>query len=339
VNAGRLNPKNGTWKTKAQFAAESEPSRIPDFSDGEDDENDENAGVIARLQQEFDDGLDDSWAGPEESTEPLERNHHGNEDASMIDTTPPRTDETSTSKANKGAAKTVQQDELPAKTRGRPPKSQRGDIDGDADTRPTKKRITAKVAQAAREPLDPELDRVVDNYANRTGPLKGRSLYILKRENPEDTSATHTRSGRVSVRPLAYWRNERCVFGDGEVEEGHRYPLSTIKEVIRTEEQEPEKKKSKRGRKPKSKKSGNDSTDEEDEEADLWEQEGGVLHGYVQMWDSKTQTPSKEEEVLGKNAKPAVVIHMLTCDRRCICSFWHRNSRGQRLIVPVRKTS
>ncbi|KAJ6001793.1 hypothetical protein N7522_007020 [Penicillium canescens] len=301
VNAGRLNQKKDTWKTKAQLAAESEPSVLPDFSDGEgdeNDENDENVGTIARLQQDLGNSLD-SRAGAEEFTDPLEQNQNGHDDASMVDNTPPRTDETTTSKANKSAAKTAKADKPPAKPRGRPPKSQRRDIDGDADTRPTKKRMTAKVAQAAREPLEPELDRVVDNYANRTGPLKGRSLYILKRENPEDISATHTRSGRVSVRPLAYWRNERCVFGDGEVAEGHRYPLSTIKEVIRTEEQEPErKKKSKRGRKSKSKKPRNDSSDEEDGDADLWEQEGGVLHGYVQTWDSKTQTSSKEEEVL-----------------------------------------
>jgi centromere protein C len=324
VNAGRLNQKNGTWKTKAQLAAESEPSVLPDFSDGEGDENDENAGAVARLHQEFGNSLDDPRAGAEEFTDPLEQNTNEHDDASMVDTTPPRTDEATTSKANKGAAKPAKADKPPAKPRGRPPKSPRRDIDGDADTRPTKKRMTAKVAQAAREPLEPELDRMVDNYAERTGPLKGRSLYILKRENPEDTSATHTRSGRVSVRPLAYWRNERCVFGDGEVAEGHRYPLSTIKEVIRTEEQEPEKKKkSKRGRKSKSKKPRNDSSDEEDGDADLWEQEGGVLHGYVQTWDSKTQTGSGEEEVLGKNANSAAVVHSLTHDRRCICSFWH----------------
>ncbi|OQD80566.1 hypothetical protein PENANT_c034G04404 [Penicillium antarcticum] len=298
VNAGRFNQKNGTWKTKAQLAAESEPSVLPDFSDGEGDENDENSGAAARLQQESGD-LDDSRADAEEFTDLLEHTQNGHEDASMTDTTPPRTNETTISKANKGPAKTAKTDKPPAKPRGRPPKSQRRDNDGDADSRPTKKRMTAKVAPVAREPLEPELDRVVDNYANRTGPLKGRSLYILKRENPEDTSATHTRSGRVSVRPLAYWRNERCVFGDGEVAEGHRYPLSTIKEVIRTEEQEPERKqRSKRGRKSKSKKSMNDSSDEEDEDADLWEQEGGVLHGYVQMWDPKTQAVSKEEEVL-----------------------------------------
>ncbi|KAJ5775945.1 uncharacterized protein N7511_000956 [Penicillium nucicola] len=297
VNAGRFNQKNGTWKTKAQIVAESEPSVLPDFSDGDGDENDENDNndendENSGLQQEYGTGFEDPRAGAEEPTQ------NGPEDVSIIDLAPPRTDETTTSKANKGASKNAKPDQPSAKPRGRPPKTQRRDGDGDVDTRPTKRQMTAKVAPAAREPLEPELDRVVDNYANRTGPLKGRSLYILKRENPEDTSATHTRSGRVSVRPLAYWRNERCVFGDGEVAEGHRYPLSTIKEVIRTEEQEPEKKKSKRGRKSKSKKSKNDSSDEEDEDADLWEQEGGVLHGYVQMWDSKTQASSREEEVL-----------------------------------------
>jgi centromere protein C len=197
--------------------------------------------------------------------------------------------------------------------RGRPRKSDQRDTEGDSNPRPAKKqKNTASAPSVEREPLEPELDRVVNDYANRTGPLKGRSLYILKRENPTDNSATHTRSGRVSVRPLAYWRNERCVFGDGEAAEGHRYPLSTIKEVIRTEEQEPgQKKKGKRpaSHKSKSKKRKEESSDDEDEEVDVWEKEGGVLHGYTLKWDSKTQASSKEEEVLGTN--PLLCVWLL----------------------------
>jgi centromere protein C len=203
----------------------------------------------------------------------------------------------------KGSTATSNKDNNgPVKRRGRPPKSQRKADDEAPDSRPTKKQKTAaRESQTAREPLDPELDRVVENYAQRSGPLKGRSLYILKRENPGDTSAKHTRSGRVSVRPLAYWRNERCVFGNEEAAEGQRFPLSTIKEVIRTEEIEPDhKKKGKRaGRKPKSKKKQRDeSSDEEDEEVDLWEKEG-VLHGYAPKWDPKAQASTTEEEILG----------------------------------------
>ncbi|KAJ6128342.1 hypothetical protein N7471_009559 [Penicillium samsonianum] len=310
VNVGRPNQRNGTRQkpaTKAQLAAEFEPAGIHDFSDYSDGDGDENANSFAAVQQDFGDSLNvdsDSVAAEELPDSPGQDQHDHDDNSSTADTTPPREEPVMASKSTKKAApKTAKADKNQAKPpapRGRP-KSQRRNIEEDVDPRPTKKRNTTKESPPVREPLEPELDRVVENYANRTGPLKGRSLYILKRENPTDNSATHTRSGRVSVRPLAYWRNERCVFGDGEAAEGHRYPLSTIKEVIRTEEQEPEKKKKKGKRstshKSKSKKQKDDTSDE-DEDVDLWEKEGGVLHGYTLKWDGKTQTSSKEEEVL-----------------------------------------
>lgn len=317
VNVGRSSQRNGTRQkstTKAQLAAEFEPAVIHDFSDFSDGDGDENA--FAAVQQNFRDSLDvdsDSAAAEELPDSPGQDQHDHDDNSSTANTTPPREEPVVASKSTKKAApKTANTDKnqvKPAASRGRP-KSQRRNVEEDADPRPTKKRNTAKASPPVREPLEPELGRVVENYANRTGPLKGRSLYILKRENPTDNSATHTRSGRVSVRPLAYWRNERCVFGDGEAAEGHRYPLSTIKEVIRTEEQEPEKKKKKGKRstshKSKSKKQKDDSSDE-DEDVDLWEKEGGVLHGYTLKWDGKTQTSSKEEEVLGIASNPYIV--------------------------------
>ncbi|KAF9885450.1 hypothetical protein FE257_012886 [Aspergillus nanangensis] len=191
--------------------------------------------------------------------------------------------------------------ELPAKRKraGRPPKSQVNNSDDTEERRQSKKPKTSKKPARDLGELDPELDKVVEDYANRTGPLKGRSLYILKREAPSDNSSTHTRSGRVSVRPLAYWRNERCVFGDGEAAEGQRYPLSTIKEVIRTEELEPEKRKgNKRRSSKKSKTRGKVDESDSEDYVDPWEKDGGVLHGYIRKWDPEIQTGADEEEVL-----------------------------------------
>ena len=320
VNVGRSNQRNGTWQkppTKAQLAAEFEPAVIHDFSDFSD--GDENANAFTAIQQDFGDSLNvdsDSVAAEDLSDSPGQDQRDHDDNSSTAETTPPREEPVVASKSTKKAAPKTKIDKNhanPPAPRGRP-KSQRRNVEEDADPRPTKKRNT-KASPPVREPLEPELDRVVENYANRTGPLKGRSLYILKRENPTDNSATHTRSGRVSVRPLAYWRNERCVFGDGEAAEGHRYPLSTIKEVIRTEEQEPEKKKKGKrstSHKSKSKKQKDDSSDE-DEDVDLWEKEGGVLHGYTLKWDGKTQTSSKEEEVLGMNpSTPLWLIPLLS---------------------------
>lgn len=307
VNAGVSNQKNSArQKLKAQLA--SEPTVVHDFSDGEGDEN---ADSFVQLQNDFGDSFDaghETVVPEDDAPEPAAEDLNGAGDDSPPATTSSRqtAKTTSTSKPTKKSPVASQSKttngEAP-KRRGRPPKSQRPVNDEGPDARPAKKQKTSGgERQTTREPLDPELDRVVENYAQRSGPLKGRSLYILKRENPTDTSATHTRSGRVSVRPLAYWRNERCVFGDGEAAEGQRYPLSTIKEVIRTEELEPDqRKKGKRaGRRSKStKKQRDQSSDEEDEDVDLWEKEG-VLHGYVPKWDPKAQASTTEEEVLGQ---------------------------------------
>lgn len=206
----------------------------------------------------------------------------------------------------------IQETAQKRKRPGRPPKSQRQNVDDAGEQPPPKKTKTAEQDKRdVKSSGDRELDKVVENYVNRTGPLKGRSLYILKREMPTDGSATHTRSGRVSVRPLAYWKNERCVYGDGEAAEGQRYPLSTIKEIIRTEELEPEKRKTKRrsSKKSKSRKSRDDDSDgEEDNSFDPWEKEGGVLHGYVRQWDPETQAGSVEEEVLGKDSEFLIIL-------------------------------
>lgn len=184
---------------------------------------------------------------------------------------------------------------------GRPPKGQGQPIQDTEEQRPAKKAKTPEQKRRITGPSgDPDLDKVVENHVNRTGPLKGRSLYILKREAPTDPSTTHTRSGRVSVRPLAYWKNERCVYGDEGVAEGQRYPLSKIKEVIRTEELEPEKKPKRRSKKSKSRKVRDDDSDSDDDQyRDPYEEKGGVLHGYIRKWDNETQTAMDDEEVLG----------------------------------------
>lgn len=230
--------------------------------------------------------------------------------------------------------------------RGRPPKAARA-ADEETEPRPAKKQKVSKESQSQpqpREPLDPELDKVVENYTQRSGPLKGRSLYILKRENPTEDASTHTRSGRVSVRPLAYWRNERCVYGDGEAAEGQRYPLSTIKEIIRTEEQEPDgKSKGKRsaGRKSKSSKSKKrkaESSDEEDENIDEWEKEDGVLHGIIPTWEPSGGTG--EDVLTGKQHCMHLDYWMNSndyCYRHRLCPVRNQNERSQRINIPIRE--
>lgn len=329
VNAGVSNQKNNArQKLKAQIA--SEPTVVHDFSDGEGDEN---ADTFNQPHDDFGDSLnagDETVIPDDEAAETPEQDTNSAENGRSAVAASSRQAEKapSTSKPKKGsAASNSKANTGEPKRRGRPPKSQRPVEDEASNARPAKKQKTsARESATAREPLDPELDRVVENYAQRSGPLKGRSLYILKRENPADTSATHTRSGRVSVRPLAYWRNERCVFGDGEAAEGQRFPLSTIKEVIRTEELEPDhiKKGKRASRKTKSKKKRRDeSPDEEDEDVDLWEKEG-VLHGYVPKWNPEAQASTSEEEILGKSRPLNVLRLLLTLMyRHRLRSLWH----------------
>lgn len=198
-----------------------------------------------------------------------------------------------------------------AKRRGRKPKSQREERDPenreDENPRPAKKSKKATTQSSNLQMTaeqEKDLKNVVDNITKNDGPLnKKRSLYILRRETPSDETVRHTRSGRVSVRPLAYWRNEKCVYGTGEAEVGHRFPLSTIKEIIRTEDPDLEQGGKKRSSKKKSKnkkKGGNDSDDEPDEDVEPWETQEGVFYGLVKIWDPEKQTGTQEEEMMGK---------------------------------------
>lgn len=247
----------------------------------------------------------------------------------------------------KSAVNTTKQDGIEGqenaqkrKRPGRPPKAQTQTTDETEEQRPQKKAKNTETNRRVSGPSgDPDLDKVVDNYVNRTGPLKGRSLYILKREAPTDPSTTHTRSGRVSVRPLAYWKNERCVYGDEEAAEGQRYPLSKIKEIIRTEELEPEKKQKRRPRKSKSKKSRHDDSDSDDEQYhDPYEEKGGVLHGYIRKWDNEKQAAMDEEEVLGSHARGFRQVST-NIGRYRLCSVWYRDSGCQRCIIQIRQAS
>ena len=283
-----------------------DPVEIRDeFTDDEtsDENGNQNGAVIEdnTTRADFDQGLSEpeSPSIPAPVTEIARTNHSA-----------PKTNRGKTKKQ----ANDSQESTTTRKRPGRPAKLQADVTEETIEQRPSKKPKTVRSKpQEPKLPTIPELDRVVEDYASRTGPLKGRGLYILKREAPSNEKATHTRSGRVSVRPLAYWRNERCIYGDGEAEVGQRFPLSTIKEIIRTEESLPEKKGVGKRKSKKSKSARNkeeESDDESEDQADPWEKEDGVLHGYVRKWDD-AQTGKDEEEVLGVFSK-ALYFSFLT---------------------------
>ncbi|KPI35717.1 Centromere protein 3 [Cyphellophora attinorum] len=142
-----------------------------------------------------------------------------------------------------------------------------------------------------------ELDEVVERVKARPDPP--RSLYVLRKETPADPNVHLTRSGRMTVKPLAYWRNERCVWGGSpntELKEGARFPMNSIKEIIRTEDHNTPIRKGKKSRKGKQKKKAataedDSSSDEEATYVEPWEVDTGTIHGTVSEWDSLEGLP------------------------------------------------
>ncbi|KAK1143824.1 mitotic fidelity of chromosome transmission- protein [Aspergillus melleus] len=308
-----------SMRNKANKA--SEPALAAAFSDSDANSQfngDENADVFEQIQNDFADGFETSDNLLGDQREDVRQDALDLDPQSATpEPHPQRQTKTSIRNRRTGRNEEIRAEGIAQpnsaenqdfskkrKRPGRPPKSQAqpNPKDGSEEERPSKKTKAPKnTADEPKPSGHPQLDKVVENYVNRTGPLKGRSLYILKREAPTDNSTTHTRSGRVSVRPLAYWRNERCVYGDGEAAEGQRYPLSTIKEVIRTEEPALEKRKANNRRpsgKSKSKKKNHEEESDSEEYVDTWEKNEGVLHGYVRKWDPEVQTGTEDEEVV-----------------------------------------
>jgi centromere protein C len=132
---------------------------------------------------------------------------------------------------------------------------------------------------------------------------RARGLRILRSETPAaDYGATVMRSGRTSVKPLAYWRNERAVYDTGRVY-GKDRELGGIKEVIRTEEISPEPRR--RPRKRGGRKRRAPEAIEEDEDIQEWEEEPGYLEARVPKWDPLTNNVSEDvEEEIGKQCLP-----------------------------------
>lgn len=142
-----------------------------------------------------------------------------------------------------------------------------------------------------------------------------RSLYVSRSETPaQDSGARITRAGRNVLKPVAFWRGERIVYGDGLLE-GSTLTLPGIKEVIRTEEvAAPQAKRSKYKRsKPNSRVEETQEVEEveveeEDEEREPWETEAGIVRAQVLQWDSITGRYDEENsEEAGMSPRVALL--------------------------------
>ncbi|KAH8820528.1 cupin domain-containing protein [Xylogone sp. PMI_703] len=118
-------------------------------------------------------------------------------------------------------------------------------------------------------------------------PRRNRGLFILRRETPDGFQ--QTRSGRTSVKPVAWWKNERIEYDEEEAVDGRmRFVLPKIKEVVRADEvEEPKKQRAKSKKDGKSKKRQHDSEseDEEEDETEPWELDPGRFVGEIRGWD------------------------------------------------------
>ncbi|KAI5292642.1 hypothetical protein KEM55_007650, partial [Ascosphaera atra] len=297
--------------------SESEPEPLPEPQGAGDDYSDDDAGNGTGIElngvdqeeslfvQDYDTGAD----APQENGFDETNNDFGADESNLVgdagdmnDTNLPEEPETSKTGSKRKNADSDAQDQQDdgARRRGKPAKGSRDR--GQERARPTKKPRTAPAPLSEAE------------HAERMEQAKRQSLFVLRRE-PSQDAALRTRSGRISVRPLAWWRNERFVYGDDESsEDDERFPKSKIKEIIRTEEAKPERphKRSRKGQTKKRsrvKRERNEPSDDETAaDAEPWETTGGgVFFGPIRQWDSSIQMPKEEEEVMDIAYAPVAV--------------------------------
>lgn len=165
----------------------------------------------------------------------------------------------------------------------KPPPSQR-----DPNARVTSKTDNSKSKQKGKQKEDMPPPPPAPKESQRSqfrAPSQARSLQILRQGTPfDDAGARTTRSGRISAKPVEYWRNERIEYAhDG-----------SKKEIIRAEDVEGPKRSARRTttRKRAAQRSG--SVIEEEEEFELepeeWEINEGIVQGWVNGWDEKQGT-------------------------------------------------
>ena len=131
-------------------------------------------------------------------------------------------------------------------------------------------------------------------------PRNNRGLFIMRRETPmEGTGFKQSRYGRNSIKPVAWWKNERIEYSEDEADDGNgKFLLSRIKEVVRKDEIEDTRPKRSYYRPSKKGKKRAAPEDEEVEEAEPWEANPGRVYNEVKQWDPVDQAgaESLEEE-------------------------------------------
>jgi centromere protein C len=161
----------------------------------------------------------------------------------------------------------------------------------------------AKAKPTNRNPKLAKISEAESPQVQRGPPMPrtNRGLVILRRETPmEGTGFKQTRSGRNSIKPVAYWKNERVEYAEDENEDQYgKFLLPRIKEVVRADEVEEPKRQRSKYKPIKSKKRRAEQESEESEEEDEtepWETEGGHMYGPIRSWNPEDQLGSLAEE-------------------------------------------
>ncbi|KFX98182.1 hypothetical protein O988_04479 [Pseudogymnoascus sp. VKM F-3808] len=204
----------------------------------------------------------------------------------------------------------------PPKKRGRPAKqskpesSKSADVDEDQDERPAKKQRGPHPTKQANQKAHPkpkpkQTTKLQKQPATDSSPAqiqrgpprpRQNGLFILRRETPELGSFATTRSGRASIKPVAYWKNETIVYGEDDTADADAsFLLPTIKEVIRHDDVEKEK--SKRGKKRGPKPGKREEEEDDDDALEPWESEPGRVYGAIRSWNPEDPTGLDSGEV------------------------------------------
>ncbi|KAI0142421.1 Mif2/CENP-C like-domain-containing protein [Hypoxylon sp. NC0597] len=146
----------------------------------------------------------------------------------------------------------------------------------------------------------------VDEPVVQRGPPlpKGRGLVALRREEEEDNMRT-TRSGRLSYRPLQFWKGEQVLHDsstqDVFEDKGQYFVMPKVRGVVRTaDDTPPRRRRPGRPSKQRGRAVRHSVIMEEEEERDDWEQDPGRIVGECVYWnpDQETQEDDGEVEVV-----------------------------------------
>ena len=129
--------------------------------------------------------------------------------------------------------------------------------------------------------------------AGSTAPSSSSSYIVQRSETPAtDSGAFTTRSGRTSIKPLAFFRGEKAIFG----QRSSRDSLAGILEVVRTEEVPAPFKRlnhgghrggGRRARAGTAQSLRDIEEEDEEEELALWEAEKGIHRARVMQWNAE----------------------------------------------------